>query len=79
MLSEKLRSLRKSRGWRMNEAERRLGITRMQIWLYENGRTVPGLAALKLMAKGFGIDVGELARCDIPANNKRIGKQKTAV
>lgn len=57
---QRLKSLRKGRGWTQQEVADRLGLKRSAIGAYEEGRAEPKLTNLTAFAELFGVSVDEL-------------------
>ena len=55
-----MRSLRRDRGWTLETASARTGLSRSSLSKIENGRMSPTYDALLKLAGGFAIDVAEL-------------------
>ena len=60
MLHERIRSLRKSRGYSQEQLARKLHLTQGAISQWENGITTPAADQLVALAEVFGISVDEL-------------------
>ncbi len=59
-LGERVRGLRKSRGWTLEEAASRAGLARSTLSKIENGQMSPTYDALKKLAGGLAISVPQL-------------------
>ncbi len=59
-LGERVRELRKSRGWTLEEAGSRAGLARSTLSKIENGQMSPTYEALKKLALGLAISVPQL-------------------
>jgi len=59
-LGQRVRSLRKAKGWTLNEAAERAGLARSTLSKVENGQMSPTYEALKKLAKGMEISVPQL-------------------
>ncbi len=59
-LGDRVRSLRRDRGWTLETASERTGLSRSSLSKIENGRMSPTYDALLKLAGGFGLDVAEL-------------------
>lgn len=59
-LGERVRDLRKSRGWTLEEAAKRAGLARSTLSKIENGQMSPTYEALKKLADGLAISVPQL-------------------
>jgi transcriptional regulator with XRE-family HTH domain len=59
-LGERVRDLRRSRGWTLEEAAVRAGLARSTLSKIENGQMSPTYDALKKLARGLGIGVPQL-------------------
>lgn len=64
---ERIRKLRKARGWTQEKAAEKCGIGYKLLRLYELGiKRNPGLLTLEKIARGYGLDVSELLAPDRP-------------
>jgi transcriptional regulator with XRE-family HTH domain len=59
-LGERVRELRRSRGWTLEEAATRAGLARSTLSKIENGQMSPTYEALKKLASGLAISVPQL-------------------
>jgi transcriptional regulator with XRE-family HTH domain len=59
-LGERVRELRRSRGWTLEVAAQRAGLARSTLSKIENGQMSPTYEALKKLAEGLGISVPQL-------------------
>ncbi|MCZ7676827.1 MAG: XRE family transcriptional regulator [Roseovarius sp.] len=59
-LGERVRGLRKARGWTLEQAARRAGLARSTLSKIENGQMSPTYDALKKLAVGLQISVPQL-------------------
>ena len=59
-LAERVRSLRKSRGWTLEQAANQAGLARSTLSKIENGQMLPTWEALKKLATGLEISVPQL-------------------
>lgn len=59
-LAERVRTLRKERGWTLEQAARAAGMARSTMSKIENGQMSPTVEALKKLAEGLGISVPQL-------------------
>jgi transcriptional regulator with XRE-family HTH domain len=59
-LGDRVRELRRSRGWTLEEAARRAGLARSTLSKIENGQMSPTYDALKKLAGGLSISVPQL-------------------
>ena len=66
MLGERLRDLRKQKGYSQTQMARKLHITQGAISQWENGLTTPAADQLVTLAQVFGISVDELLGADAP-------------
>ena len=66
MLGERLRDLRKQKGYSQTQMARKLHITQGAISQWENGLTTPAADQLVTIAQVFGISVDELLGADAP-------------
>jgi transcriptional regulator with XRE-family HTH domain len=68
---ERIRALRKQRGWTQEQAAERCGIGQKVFQLYELGiKRNPGLLTLEKIARGFGLDAYELLDPRYPVKEK---------
>ena len=61
-LGNRVRALRKKKGWTQVELAEMLGIDRSYLSEIETGKKDPGLRVLKAIADGFEITVSQLLR-----------------
>lgn len=59
-LGERVREIRRSRNWTLEEASRRTGLARSTLSKIENEQMSPTFEAVQKLAKGLGIDVPQL-------------------
>ncbi len=59
-LGERVRALRKSRGWTLEQAAKKAGLARSTLSKIENGQMSPTFEALKKLALGLEISVPQL-------------------
>ncbi|GAB4260741.1 MAG: XRE family transcriptional regulator [Pararhodobacter sp.] len=59
-LSERVRTLRKERGWTLEQAAQAAGLARSTLSKIENGQMSPTYDGLKKLAEGLGISVPQL-------------------
>jgi transcriptional regulator with XRE-family HTH domain len=59
-VGDKVRDLRKERGWSQQELADRAGISMQTVSNLETGRHVPGIATLSKIAGALGVGLGEL-------------------
>ncbi|MEZ5752183.1 MAG: XRE family transcriptional regulator [Paracoccaceae bacterium] len=59
-LAERVRSLRKDRGWTLEQAAQAAGVARSTLSKIENGQMSPTYDGLKKLAEGLGISVPQL-------------------
>lgn len=59
-LAERVRTLRKARGWTLEQAAQAAGMARSTLSKIENGQMSPTYEALKKLAVGLGISVPQL-------------------
>lgn len=59
-LAERVRALRKERGWTLEQAAQAAGMARSTMSKIENGQMSPTVEALKKLAEGLGISVPQL-------------------
>lgn len=58
------RELREQRGWSLAQLGEQIGVSRAQVWQWEDGRTVPTPQHLAELAKVLGVDPYELFDAD---------------
>jgi transcriptional regulator with XRE-family HTH domain len=76
LFQERLRQLRKERGWTQEQAAERCGIGYKLYQLYELGiKQNPGLASLEKLAAGFGLEIHELLTSTLPQNRRKPRKK----
>jgi transcriptional regulator with XRE-family HTH domain len=76
---ERIRALRKQRGWTQEHAAEVCGIGQKLFQLYELGvKRNPGLLTLQKIARGFGLDAHQLLTPDTPHSQlpKMSGRSK---
>ena len=59
-LGARVRELRTERGWSLDEASARTGLSRSSLFKIEKGQMSPTFDALQRLAKGFGLEVSRL-------------------
>jgi transcriptional regulator with XRE-family HTH domain len=59
-LGERVREIRRSRNWTLEEASRRTGLARSTLSKIENEQMSPTFEAVQKLAKGMGIDIPQL-------------------
>ena len=59
---ERIRKLRKKRGWKLVELSVETGLGRVFLSNLENGKHEPKLGTIKKLANAFGISVSQLMR-----------------
>lgn len=62
--SSVVRGLRGQRGWSLAQLGELIGVSRAQVWQWEDGRTVPTPRHLAELAKAFEVDPYELFDAD---------------
>ena len=63
-LGDRVRRLRRARGWTLDEAAGRCGLSRAALSKIERERMSPTFGALQKIAQGFGFELSELiAQC----------------
>jgi transcriptional regulator with XRE-family HTH domain len=65
-LAERVRLLRKRKGWTVAETARRAGLSTSMLWKVENGQTSLTYQKLMRLAKGLEIEVAELFSVEAP-------------
>jgi transcriptional regulator with XRE-family HTH domain len=61
-LGNRVRGLRRERGWKQVEMAEMLGIDRSYLSEIENGKKDPSLRVLKTIADGFKVSLSQLLR-----------------
>ena len=61
MIGEKLRKLRKERGWTQKDVERLTGVAQRNISSYESGKLQPSSRTLRKFAEAFAVPYEDLA------------------
>ncbi len=56
-LGVRLRELRTERGWSLDEAAERIGLSRSSLYKIEKGKMSPTFEALRKLSEGFGLDL----------------------
>jgi transcriptional regulator with XRE-family HTH domain len=75
LFQERIRQLRKERGWTQEQTAERSGIGYKLYQLYELGiKQNPGLASLEKLATGFGLEIYELLTPPPPQNRRKPRK-----
>lgn len=69
-LCERVRDLRKKKGWTLEQLSVACGVSRSMLSEVENGRANPTVAVAYRIAQAFGMSLGELA--DAPTSTPRI-------
>ena len=59
-LGPRIRELRTERGWTLDEATTRTGLSRSSLYKIEKGKMSPTFDAIKKLSKGFGLDIPHL-------------------
>jgi len=60
MFSERMKEIRKKRGWTLKELAQKIGANWVTIWNYENARRKPEYDILVAMVTKAGVDPAEL-------------------
>lgn len=72
-LAETVRRLRAARGWTLEEAAGRTGLSRSALSKIERGEMSPTFQAMQKLARGFGIELaGLFGPADSPLRGRRI-------
>lgn len=66
MLSDRLKAIRKKRGYSQQQMAQKLHLTQGAISQWENGLTVPAADQLLSLAEVFGVSVDEILRDEQP-------------
>jgi transcriptional regulator with XRE-family HTH domain len=77
-LPRKLRILRAERGWSLEQAADRTGISRESLGLLERGKRHPRTPTLHKLAHGYGIPVAELMQEEEPVLSGKAEAQREA-
>ena len=75
--SEKLMSLRKSKGWSQDEFADKIGVTRQTVSKWELDKTVPDMNKLIEMSKVFEVSLDELADNVEIAKSRKITDERS--
>lgn len=71
----RLKMLRENRDLSLADLSEKVGLVKSLLWRYENGKSEPGLSALKVLAEFFGVTLDWLAgngdSNDIQYSNKK--------
>ena len=59
-LGDRIRELRRRRGWSQSELARKAGISKTRVWTLEQGQLPPSFPTLRGLAQAFGLSVSEL-------------------
>src|SRR5216683_2122104 len=59
-VSNLIRDLREARSLSRLELARKANVGRVNLWAYETGRNVPGIATLQKISEALGVGVGRL-------------------
>jgi transcriptional regulator with XRE-family HTH domain len=70
-LGDRIRTLRKERGWTQQDLAMRLGLKRSALGAYEEGRAEPRLATAQMMATQFGLTLDGLLSEAATAGERR--------
>lgn len=66
MVGERIRQLRKRRGWRQEDLAKRMNISRVEVSNYECGKRKPPIDRIQQMASIYGISVAGILDEEIP-------------
>ena len=78
LFQERLRQLRKERGWTQEQTAEQCGIGYKLYQLYELGiKQNPGLTSMEKLAAGFGLEIYELLTPKFPQNRRKPRKNMT--
>ena len=73
---ERIKSLRKARGWTQEQAAEACGVGYKLYQLYELGiKSNPGLLTLEKIARGYGLSVHQLLNPAQPRSRQRVQKR----
>lgn len=82
-IGEKIKMLRRDRGWSQGELGERVGIKPQNISKYEKGWTVPRESTLEVFAEVFGLPMSEFtqlaAPMDVPDLDPEIAEYVRAI
>jgi transcriptional regulator with XRE-family HTH domain len=73
IFGEKLKALRKERGWSQDELGRRAGIHGRHVGKYEIGRAMPNAETVVQLAKVLGVSIDYLLRDDLDQDASPVG------
>ncbi len=71
MLKKNIKRIRKDKGITIQELSERTGISISSLSMYENGKRVPSIKNIKLIANGLEVDVDEFYKDAIIDNSLR--------
>jgi len=75
-VAERLRALRRSRGWTQRQLAERARISLEAVWTIENGRKHPRRSTARLLAEALGVGPrdlgGERSRAEVAPDLSRI-------
>ena len=71
MLKKNIKRIRKDKGITIQELSERTGISISSLSMYENGKRVPSIKNIKLIANGLDVDVDEFYKDAIIDNSLR--------
>lgn len=83
-IGEKIKNLRKKRGWSQSDLGERVGIKAQNISKYEKNKTVPREATLQIFAEVFELPISEFTQLassttDIPGLDPEIAEYMRAI
>jgi transcriptional regulator with XRE-family HTH domain len=71
-LGERIKLLRKERGWGQSELAEKIASDARQISRYENGKIVPSVEAIIKIAQAFDVSIDYLLLDDVPRRPLRV-------
>lgn len=72
-LGRRVRELRTERGWSLDEASSRCGLSQSSLYKIEKGKMSPTFDALKKLANGFELEVAQLL---VPKSDSRAASRR---
>ena len=76
VFGEKLKNLRKDKGWSQEELAEKLFVSRQSVSKWENGQNYPSIEIIIKLSDFFGVTIDELLRSDEELKEKVINDSK---